>query len=577
MANRANLTEGNSMATAIKDVDLSGRTIRYGNIQFGGAGGPLFDDEPGTAVKATPPQFRLELEAEYDSAGRDLAGHVGTLELTCWIYSEGPTLQETQLDRVRQTLLSPRQSLSLTGTGLGFPAVAEDIQQGPRPLACTLRPIGRQSAELTWSVEFHLPACELSGGASATSFKSFHVRQSFDIDDHGLLSRTTHGGYEVVPETTGGVNLADAFREDFSVDVPTGFRRESQRFEETADRAGLAFRIVDSQLRGEVLPTSIVTGDGSWSIESAGGGFSQATLRLQATLTVAPGVAPSVAASQFFTMAQQKQADYLAGAGNQATIAATSLTIRRGLWEHARTTRFEITWTVATCIGNFLNSGFWQPLPSSNYATWSQSIATCWHPRGVADLGASSQSPTDVNLCEEVSQVTISTPSGSNQAAAGSHVFDVSCGTVDPAFSWLDYDVELKLVKREHKTFHRRAASPNRSSQTITDGLYGTGGMQPAETFSPGANSDIVEENGMPEQLLMLKAKGLRLSHFPVFPQVISIAGQAVELVSEQLEVGPALHLGCPAFKMRGYRLYRVLGPIGTINVAPASPLVCSS
>jgi len=561
------------MNSPIRETSHAGKTIRYGNIQFGGNDGPLFQGESGSNVRCTPPHFSLRIEPKYDAADREVVAHQAVLSLGCWIYSESMTLQSDQLRRLQEELLIPRQLLDLGGIGVGLEDAVVDVDWGPKPIECSIRPIGQQTAELKFAVQFQMAPCSLDAVNYVGKIREFVLRQSQVIDEQGKSIQTTAGHLEVSPLASGTTQAADSLRDSLIVHVPTGFRRTRQRYQQSPDQTRLEFEIVDTELRGDILPTSIIDGDGSFSMRSISPGLNRSELRLAAELTVAPGVSPSVAAQRFFQMASQKQADFDTASAGQALMLPTSLSVQRGLWEQSRSTRFDMRWMVATCVGNFLNSGFWAPLPDSNYTLWSQSVAASWNARGAAQLELASLPPT--NLCDQIGQVVISTPSSSTPPPAGSTTFGLGSSTIDPQFSWIDYDISLKFSKNEQKTFHRQAVSPQRSSQTISDDLYGTAGMQPEESFVAGSSADIVEENGLPQQYILLKAKGLRAGHLPVFPTLVGFSGLGVELMKEELEIGPAFSTGVPIYQMRGFRLYKVSEPVTSLSAAPTSPVVC--
>ncbi|MFI4875562.1 MAG: hypothetical protein ACIALR_09500, partial [Blastopirellula sp. JB062] len=57
------------MADAIKDSTLFGKTIRYGEVQFGGVDGPSVSGA-NWRYSATPPQFAIHAQSIPDDSGR---------------------------------------------------------------------------------------------------------------------------------------------------------------------------------------------------------------------------------------------------------------------------------------------------------------------------------------------------------------------------------------------------------------------------------------------------------------------------------------------------------------------------
>ncbi|MFI4875561.1 MAG: hypothetical protein ACIALR_09495, partial [Blastopirellula sp. JB062] len=237
---------------------------------------------------------------------------------------------------LQNELLSPRKQLVLTGTGTGYDGAIKDVGWGPKPISCTIEPIGRQAARLNWSIEFQVAPCDVTDTDLLNHFKAVSYAQSYSNDEEGLLTRVTQGYYEVAPQFSSGKQLSDRFREQLIVQVPPGFRRTGNVWQESADKSRMEFQLVDEQLRGDALPSLISRGEGTWGIGSQGPGFAKAVLNLEAALTVAPGVSPSYSALQFFLMAEQKRKDIRQGYP-AANLVPASFSIQRGLWDRART------------------------------------------------------------------------------------------------------------------------------------------------------------------------------------------------------------------------------------------------
>ncbi|GAA4442017.1 hypothetical protein [Bremerella cremea] len=560
------------MHTPINQADLSAQTIHYGDVQIGGSGGPSI---AGSAVRSTPPQWSFTATNQYNDAQQTVIGQRVRLDVQAIFYSETEALSATQLKAIRRQLLEPRQTLSLAGTGCGLDSPAIDIGWGPRPLACTITMQGSQTASLQWSVELEIASSDVAASLLDERLKSFDFAQSYRLDDQGLLTRVTRGSWQVASQHSGGTQVADSFRAAIDVEVPAGFRRVTQVYDESTDKSRIDFQLVDVQLAGDALPAGIAEGEGSFSFTTEGIGLARGTARLTATLTVAPGVAPNYAFLQFWLMAEQKQSDLQSAASGGTALFPIHLSIERGLWERARTSRFEIVWQKSGGIGAFLSDKFWTPLSGSgDYSTWSSSIAGMWHQRGTAGLASTSADNVSVNLASAASGVVIATSNTPPSISNAAESVELASSTIDPNASWLDYDVQLKFFKDERTTWHRRAVDASRSSATISDPLYGTDGIQPQQSFDATDQEDIAEEHGLPTQYVLLKAKGLRVQYLPVFPTLTSLAGQAVALVKESFEIGPATSVGHIVYQMRGYRLYKVLGTVASLSDSPASPSV---
>lgn len=556
--------------------DLSGNTVEYGGVRFDGSGNSVLS---GTAIRSTPPQFDENIQAQYDDSGINVVSYKVQLQLECVIFSETNGLQETQLRKLRETLLRPRLALVLTGCGLGFDVASSDIDWGPRPLSCSIRPIGNIAAKLSWSIVFNIPPCAISQAAFGERLKSFSFSQSFNVNDEGLTTLTTSGYWEIAPQLGNGqFQLADKFRDKVNVSVPSGFRRMQQDYQQSQDGTRMDFVVVDQQLSGDALPEYIIDGNGSFSLGTAGPGLSHGVMTLEATLTVAPGIPPGFSALQFFLMAQQKVQDYIEASDGKATVFPVSLSVERGLWSRSRTTRFAIQWSIQKCISSFLSAGFWTPLENSgDWQKWSQSISYLWNQRGTAQLYSNPNNNNQVNFCNSTGQIVIETPQKSLEDEEGAEDFGIACESVDPERSWIYYDVEVKLLTKSNKIFHRRAVDANRTTPVIEDDLYGVDGIQVAESYDMTGKADLVEESGGPTQYVLLKAAGLRLQHMPVFPVLKEIDGQKLEYVDSLPVVKQAFDVGCPVWQMQGWTLYRVVGAISKFDVKKPNPTICGS
>lgn len=560
------------MATPIKDFNLSGQTIQYGDLQIGGTGGPLVQ---GSTIRSTPPSFTIHVNDNYDDAGRTVVSQKIQLDVQSVFYADSVDLSVNQLKLVRRELMEPRKTLSFLGTGCGLDDEVIDVGWGPRPISCTFQMHGRQTAVLNWSVEYEIATCTVSQSLFSTRFKAFVFSQNYSLDDEGLLTRTTVGYWEIAPQIPGGTQISDQFREKVNVEVPKGFRRVSQEYPESPDKTRMDFQIVDVQLAGDALPQFISRGEGNFLIASEGAGFSKGAASLDVILTVAPGVPPNFAYLQFFLIANQKQVD-MQEAGS--TIIPIGISISRGLFERSRTSRYSMQWRVTNCITEFLGEAFWKPLEDSgDWEAWQQSISYMWHQRGIAKVESNPQNDDRINLCTGVSEITLASPINEPEKDNSAEEELFQCANIDPKKSWLDYDVIVRIQKASEKTYHRQAVDGSVTKPDLGDTIYGTEGIKLGESFDGTGKEDITEETGLPTQYVLVMAKGLRVQYFPVLPELKEIDGQDVELVEEDIETGVAFNIGCPVYRMRGWRKYRVKGSISKFNENKEDPTICGT
>jgi hypothetical protein len=157
------------------------------------------------------------------------------------------------------------------GTGDSGSRVTTDCMYGPVPGQLRLTPIGNYlTHQLDWTVTWHAKECLVAPATSQAANSEFSLTTTvrsagysllYDMDEHGLTTRTVTGHIEIFLNRTspagGGnqvntiPNIADVMRESINVDVPHGFRRARRSFGTSEDKTRLGYVIIDRELPGD--------------------------------------------------------------------------------------------------------------------------------------------------------------------------------------------------------------------------------------------------------------------------------------------------------------------------------------
>lgn len=583
--------------SAIINENLNGATVEYNGIRFDG-GDTNIDGPSGDLIQMTPPEFDLSTEPDYDEARRVVTEHRHTLTVRSLIHSPTEEEQTQQVEVIRRRLLEPGRLIVLTGLGLGFPEQVReglpqkqpgiaDISWGPKPISLSLKPFGGAIAhELVWVVEFRTPPCT-GENLSPHQIKAMNYTTTWSNDAEGFTTRTIAGYVEIqqpqgrrtVGLSTGGgrprvFTGAESLRKSLAFFVPLNFKRLNSDWRESLDRSRMDFVVVDSQLKGSSYPTNIVKAVGKFAETFDPFSFAKAGVSLTMTLTTAAGTHPSVAAARFLAIALDKQRSMQKGKNTQ--VIPKRMTVEAGLFDDARISSFSIQWMTTGCIADFLFSTPWENLAGTgevtekNTSRWAQSMtdAGIWGNRGNSGAHPAEGSDFIIDVCDSGAFDIGRVASSEEFRTGGDPIKGMDCGTINKETSWIDYDVQLKVWRRENVSIHRRAAVNNQSFDA-------SGAFSPA-FYSGPQNEHVTESNGLPTQIVILQMKGLRFGHKPEFPVLETFGCQTVQAYGDrQIEEEVVTRIGkCPVHFMRGYQMYIVKGYISGFKPL-ANPSVC--
>lgn len=562
-----------------KDENFDGLTIAYNGVQFGGGD---------SAWPSQPPMYDLKQLAVYDEAGRVITHIRYILMVLCTFYEDTEADLSANLDAIRNRLMKAGEPLELSGIGIGFIAKTTDLIWGPRPVSFNIvNTHGVISADTVWVCEFNGPPCVVSSGAKGLFFSAINSESTYSNDHEGQTTRTISGYYEIPQSRSKGIfgggnvnddaggskatldRVADDLRNGVKIIVPFGFRRIDNSWRGNKAKNRIDFTVTDEALPGRPYPVGItrITDD---NLEFSTDPFTatQGTVTLTATFIVSPEFAPSLAGLHFFAFAAHKQAEMVKKLGatvaNKGTafVLPTRLVIRTGIYDNARRTSFLMQWQTTGCLANILFHSPWSAVPGTDYAQWKTSIEGLWANTGNKGLKDGKVNDAIIRICDSKSSVTIGKDAAATQNPITTDVALLPCPNIPPESSWISYDVEVQLFRKEHNTPLRRMVDAFTSASLAT----GIGApvttaiaMKLGKQFDASEDKqDISSQNGLPQQWVLIRAKGRRVNHEAVFPVLETVGGVKVSPREFDIKKSVVAKFGnCAINQVVGYQWYK--------------------
>lgn len=542
--------------------NLAGATVTYNGVQFGGA-----DSD----YDSVPPIYSFRGMFVPDDSGRTIKGVEYTLQVSTIFYESTEAALATNVLAVKQKLSAPGKQLKIEGLGTAFGTIVNDIAFGPMPLDFNWRPLGQVAWECVWTIKFMVTHCNVNP-SSTVQYMAFNFNTTWQNDFEGLCTRTISGSVEI-PNYRGAdgrtpLHIADEARDSLNVLCPEGFRRTTNVWRDNDAHNRLDFVVSDEALPGDVPPPDMSRASGNFSFDSEGPGFAQANATFSMNLTVAPNKPKSKAISTFLTAALSKYNDMLSLNPN-GSIIPMSLSMNIGKYDQARQFTGSMTFAMTKCLGEMLAATkMWEPLTPNDYGLWHTSMESLWGNRGFNQLRGLASEAVVVDLCTGVTGITIGATGSSQSPTPEEPKFPFSCPDVPADGGWLGYDLELRVLREDHQSQHRLSAAylPTPGS-VVTAALDIANVSLGGPAYSQSATEQhITEHHGYPTFLVLLRFKGLRFKHIPPFPELKTVGILPVTLVKEQVEPAAIAFdvMTCPAWKTRGWRLYRVDGYIAS-------------
>ena len=568
-----------------KDENFDGLTIKYNGVQFGGTGGQF---------PSQPPTYSLDQIAVYDEANRVITHIRYVLTVFCTFYDDTELNLSLGLDTIKSRLLKAGEPLEVKGIGLGFIEQTADQNWGPKPISFNYpRTHGVRATDTVWVVEFNGPPCQLtfSAGGNPLRFMAVNSASTYSNDFEGQTVRTITGYYQMPQSRQRGLfggtvdadkrgskltldRVADQMRDGIRVFLPVGFRRVQNTWRGNAAKNRVDFTVIDEALPGRAYPVGIsrITND---QLEFSTDPFTatQGNVTLTATITVAPGFPPSLAGVHFMALAARKQAEMVQrlraqigpkGSRGTAFVLPTRLIIRSGLYDNARTSSFLTQWATTGCLANILFHSPWSPVPNTNYEQWRTSIEHLWRNSGNKNLKDLPANDVIISVCKPKSiYETGKTIAPSENPETPTDMALLPCPEIPEESSWISYDVEVTYYEVKHdfvlrKMFNAFSASVpgtgiGAAVTTATNMVLGTKWKNDDDT------KDIISQNGPPEIYILVRAKGRRVNHNPVFPTLTTVGGVKVNPVTAaKYTIKTAAKFGnCAILEMSGFQWYK--------------------
>lgn len=504
-----------------------------------------------------------------DSANRAVIAHEYTLDVEGIIAAAPGQTTDAAMTNFRQALQAPAGTLQLVSKGFGTLQVnmpggqLRDAAYGPWPEVFSWRPIGNdQAAEISWRCVTQVP-CE--SNPAAKGILEYCFEESWDVDSDGYTKRSITG-HLVIEATRSDVNSraipdnADAYREQIVPALLNGFRR-TQQYKLSEDKRRLDFTFQDEEL-AEALPSGLSKAEVRHKVLFR---YEQKTVPMRGTIsgtvTCPAGQPKAFLWGKIMLLCSSRAIPGANGlkstTGQPIRYWVTSFEIDDEMFD--RSASFSMTYLIMQAFRpDFLKaSQLWQQVPGTAWDIWTASMRQAFSARGVAGLAFANSDDLIVDLClrqpppqtKGLYGTTPSTKVGSDSTPFPNYV-------LDPATSWLAYDLKVRLLEDDRIAVHKplQQRSPPQPVPPL-DGFLGSAettavGAGPVRQVGnsagvaglasggsavgvPGAGVtsstlDLVQRVSAPNYTFILQGMGVRVG-FPVpIPRVLSVGGIAV-------------------------------------------------
>ena len=566
------------------------QTITYNGVAFG------WSNPDGHNL--LPPIFQFQMTPVYDSSDRFVLYHRYQLTVETVIFPDS----QADIEELRRKLSAPRGSLVI-GSALLWGTAAEsnvpiDVTDGPHPRSVSVKPVAGFGAYLVnWTVEFSMVRCDTQPvtGASLTYFESFIVTQSIGISQDGLISRNLTGEWTIpkAAATTGYTAIiADSKRLNLTVNLPTGYERVNQSYNQSADGRKVSFAVSDRQLQGDVYPSGMIEADGSFTLSSDSpggwGGFAQGFASVQVNYRLAPLANKTLAAVHFFAYIGYIAAalnDRLADASVRGLVLPVSIAHNRGLFKSDRNITWGCKFKLAGCIRSMFvgddifteEDGGSPIIPRVDWATWQASVSSAHRPYGYDALFMlPSESVEELSSCADQNTAMVigqHTQGSTTEGTPTSYTF--TCPEITEANSFLRYVARIYIQRDENAATWRKAIAYTPAAVSSTEGFIG-GGSDPIKTgpayaypSSPASDaSNVIDYQGVPHTRVAIAIAAVRIGFKVGLPVIETIDGKDAKQVatSGHHEVIGEI-AGCPVYSYSGYVVYEVEGEVNEVKL----------
>jgi hypothetical protein len=351
------------------------------------------------------------------------------------------------------------------GITFGLPSESRDVVWGPRPTSLQYRPMGNQSAEMTWSCTVCLAPCP-EDALYDDGMIEYVWRVSYGIDQSGYTTRTTSGyarvmGQRTFPDSRTITDQADRLREMISPPLQPGFRRIPGTFTLSDDKVRMDFSITDVEAGPNYPPPGCVEASAQHTV-TAGEYFTLLTRgTLSATYELSREVRPATAEKWFRELIEDrvirnrnKAFKDLNGKPYNASVFMQSLEYGDPEIYGKPTASFRLEYRLTASVNAMLEaSGIWRPVPNTDWARWSASLAnSAFHVRGNNKMTFQLGDEAVIDICNEpqipgrVHAPPRKPPGGDPPPNPRGKLRN---DTPDPGTSWLHYYCWLRVFQTD--------------------------------------------------------------------------------------------------------------------------------
>ncbi len=505
----------------------------------------------------------------YDSSKRVTKYVTHRIEVDAWIQVDVITTNP-ELDEMRKLLTQPGAELKYDQKGYGSFHVngtspITDVDWGPKPQLLTWRPLGADNGcFVTWAVETSFPECE---GARYQGIRELNYTIAFDIDEHGVTTRTITGHVEIALNRSKGNSrvVRPATIEGFQ-------RMGGGKFTLSEDRTRLDFTFIDKQIV-RALPGYATGADVTEDVQPAfikgRISFFAWDIALSGTITLPPDRPRSEAWDTFLIILRSRLSKLEFKNGQlEATIAGTNIAGKKGQaflrlirWSekiYGWSSSFEVRYHFngATLSQILLASGMWQPIEGTSFALWKKALDnTAWHARGTARMGVKDGEELLVDLCLPPTVQPPTSPVLKNEPIKVTvPAQEPIKPPLNPEFTWRYYINNLRVIEDDRIARHKRLPANNNPPGTlqyfVVDPTTSNSQQFAKIVDAPDTLNarveppEVIQKLGKPSYLIVMEGEAERIGEDIPIPRLVKVGGIEVTQMSAQITKGFAGEIG---------------------------------
>lgn len=543
---------------------------------------------------------RLSARPQLDGAGRLVVFVEYTFTVEGYVFAADPDAgdtTDTTLESIRQKLLQTGGKLTYKNAGFGnFELQTElaDVCYGPKPVSLEWEPTGDNKAcRVVFTVKVCVVECQgaqlLPGNIKGMIEYGYELADSNDQSGYTRRTYSCHARVAAVRKTINTFTLADhadTLRDVICPVLPFGFRRVSNEWRLSEDKAEIRGTVVDELLPPNAPQPGVVVSDGSHSVETDNGNLYRWMSTITATYEMARG-RPAAQAFIHFSNLVKDRLDNARKAvrdplkkGQKADVIPLKLRYSEPQLWGRQTASFMAAWSYITSTATAIAaSGLWRPIPDSNYQQWavSMSQAGVTKPRGVTNAQFDAKADALINFCnlEPVPDNPMILRPPPFAPPPNTKVSPFSEERPDPDVSWLRWrcslNVEFSDETVELKPMPLRAVQLDKSPTSVNATNGYTAPYVPQTCPRP-----IVQVRAAPSMYVTLEGYAVRAGYDISPPELVSVGGVPVVPMNrpgvEFFRTQVHANFYTPVVRAE-WRLRYLVAGIPTVGLgAPASP-----